>query len=206
VAHRDGIGHQRGDQQLVNDSLILGRRQEIRADLSNCVSLALCYASAMATGAMKAVRLLFGVTFFVLGPCSLIWALASAWRTHAFLERSVAAQGTVVQLKVIRGLHADVGLAPVFTFTADGRSYTITSDYATNPPAFKIGERVVVHYEKGHPQEARLESFTQLWLFDIIGGGLGVVFTLAFLGVIFARTRPPRVYKRSDFPMTADQR
>jgi hypothetical protein len=160
----------------------------------------------MAIGAMRAVRLLFGVTFFVLGPCSLVWSLVSAYRTHAFLARSVAAQGVVVQLKEIRGLHADTGLAPVFTFTADGRNYTIASNYATSPPAFKIGEHVIVHYEKGHPEEARLESFTQLWLFDIIGGALGALFTLAFLGVIFARTGPPRVYKRSDFPMTADRR
>jgi hypothetical protein len=160
----------------------------------------------MATGTMKAVRLLFGVTFFVLGPCSLVWSLVSAWRTHAFLERSVAAQGTVVQFKAIRSLHSNTGFAPIFTFTADGRSYTIASDYATSPPAFKIGEHVIVHYEKGHPEQARLESFTQLWLFDLIGGALGAVFTLAFLGVIFARTRPPRIYKRSDFPMTADQR
>ena len=161
----------------------------------------------MAAGALRAVRLLFGITFFVLGPCSLIWALVSAWRTHLFLERSVSAQSTVVQLKLIRGLHhSNDGFAPTFTFAADGRNYTVTSDYATAPPAFKIGEHVIVHYEKGHPERARLESFTQLWLFDLIGGALGALFTLAFLGVIFARTRPPRVYKRSDFPMTADRR
>lgn len=156
---------------------------------------------------MRAVRWLLGITFFVLGPCSLVWSLVSAYRTHAFLARSVAAQGTVVQLKVTRGLHSDIGFAPVFAFPADdGRSYTVTSEYATAPPAFKVGEHVVVHYEKGHPEEARLESFSQLWLFDIIGGALGAVFTLAFLGTIFARTGPPRVYKRSDFPMSADQR
>ncbi len=161
----------------------------------------------MATGAVRAIRLLLGVTFFVLGPCSLVWALVSAWRTHAFLARSVAAPGVVVQLKVTRGLHSDIGFAPVFTFTdVDGRSYTVISEFATAPPAFKIGEHVVVHYAKGHPEKARLESFTQLWLFDIIGGALGTLFTLAFLGVIFAHARPPRVYKRSDFPMTADQR
>jgi Protein of unknown function (DUF3592) len=160
----------------------------------------------MPSGAVRSVRLLFGVTFFVLGPCSLVWTLVSAWRTHSFLERSVAAQGTVVQFKVIRGLHSNTGFAPIFTFTADGRNYTITSNYATSPPAFKIGEHVVVHYAKGHPEEARLESFTQLWLFDIIGGALGALFTLVLLGVIFARSGPPRVYKRSDLPMTADQR
>ena len=161
----------------------------------------------MATGTLRAVRLLLGITFFVLGPCSLVGALVSAWRTHAFLARSVAVQGTVVQFKLVRGLHhANDGFAPIFTFAADGRSYTLVSDYATAPPAFKVGERVTVHYEKGHPEEARLESFSQLWLFDLIAGSLGALFTLAFLGVIFARAGPPRVYKRSDFPMTADPR
>jgi hypothetical protein len=162
----------------------------------------------MATGAQRAVRLLFGVAFFVLGPCALAWALISAYRTHTFLQRSVTAQATIVRLNAVRSLrHRTWSYQPVFTFTADdGRSYTLTSNYATNPPAFKAGEHATVHYEKDHPEQARLDSFTQLWMFDVIDGALGGLFTLLFLGVIFARARPPRIYKRSDLPITADQR
>ncbi|MGB6692307.1 MAG: DUF3592 domain-containing protein [Terracidiphilus sp.] len=162
----------------------------------------------MASGAQGAVRLLFGVAFFVLGPCALAWALISAYRTHTFLQRSVTAQATIVRLNVVRSLRRRTrGYEPVFIFTADdGRTYTINSNYATNPPAFKIGERATAHYEKGHPEQARLDSFTQLWMFDVIDGAVGALFTLLFLGVIFARAKPPRVYKRSDLSMTADQR
>lgn len=162
----------------------------------------------MASGAQRAVRLLFGVTFFLLGPCALAWALISAYRTHAFLQRSVTAQATIVRLNAVRSLrHRTVSYEPVFTFTADdGRSYTIASNFATSPPAFKVGEHATAHYEKGHPEQARLNSFAQLWIFDVIDGAVGALFTLLFICVIFARARPPRVYKRSDLPMTADQR
>lgn len=154
-------------------------------------------------------RILFGVTFFVFGPCLLLAALISAWRTHLFLRGSESSLATVVQLKEIHSLHrrAEVSYAPVFTFVArDGRTYTLTSDMATHPSAFKVGEDATAHYPAGHPEQARLDSFSQLWLFDLIEAIFGVIFTLLMLAVIFARQGQPRVYSRSEFPIAGDQR
>lgn len=153
-------------------------------------------------------RILFGVTFFVSGPCVLVAALVSAYRTHVFLQSSTAAEATVVQMKEVRSLNLiERRYAPVFTFTAgDGRTYTLASKMATNPPAFKVGEHVMAHYQTGHPEQARLDSFAQLWLFDLIEGAFGVIFTLLMLAVIFARKGQPRVYSRADFPTSRDQR
>jgi len=155
------------------------------------------------SGRARPLRILFGVTFFVFGPCVLLWALISLYRTHVFLHSSQSADATVIQMKEILSLnHARRSYAPVFTFLAgDGRSYTVTSKMANNPPAFKVGEHATAHYEKGHPELARLDSFSQLWLFDLSEGILGFLFTLLLLAVIFARKGQPRVYRRADFPM-----
>jgi hypothetical protein len=147
-------------------------------------------------------RILFGLTFFVLGPCLLVWSLVSLNRTRNFLRGSESAAATVIQMNEIRSFNQTRrSYAPVFAFTAsDGRTYTLTSNMASNPPAFKVGEHVLAHYQAGHPEKARLDSFAQLWLLDLIDGVFGIIFTLLMVAVIFARKGEPRVYKRSDFP------
>lgn len=158
----------------------------------------------MASGRQgRPLRILFGVSFFVLGPCMLVAAFISAYRTHMFLRGSESAAATIIQMKEVRSLnHARRSYAPIFTFIAgDGHSYTVNSDMATNPPAFKVGEHATAHYERGHPDLARLDSFSQLWLFDLMEGIFGLLFTLLLLAVIFARQNQPRVYSRADFPM-----
>jgi hypothetical protein len=147
-------------------------------------------------------KVLFGVTFFLLGPCLLAAALISAYRTHAFLSTSEAAEATVIRLQEFWNLnHTTASYAPVFTFAAgDGRAYTVTSNMATNPPVFKVGEHAQAHYPKGHPEQARLDSFSQLWLMDVANEIIGSIFTLLLLALFFARKGTPRIYSRTDFP------
>jgi len=87
----------------------------------------------MASGAKGGPwRILFGLTFFVFGPCLLIVALVSAYRTHVFLRTSETAQATIVEMKEFHNMNkTSWSYAPVFTFTADGRPYTVASSLAS---------------------------------------------------------------------------
>jgi len=151
----------------------------------------------MALGPMRGIRLLFVVVFFVLGPVQLAMALLSAWSTQRFLQRNPAAQAEVVQLKpVIFQTHPGrPSYAAVFTFTAeDGRSYTVRSETASRPPAYKIGQKLTVHYEKDHPERARIDSFLELWAVALFHGVVGVFFTGLMLIAMFVRVGTPRTY------------
>jgi hypothetical protein len=147
-------------------------------------------------------RLLFGITFFVFGPCLLIAALISAHRTQVFLRSSESAPATVIQMHEFHNMNkTSWSYAPVFTFaTDDGRTYTVASSLATYPPAFKVGQHATAHYQKGHPEQAKLESFTQLWLMDLINGIIGSISSLLLLFLLFARKGEPRIYLRENFP------
>lgn len=69
--------------------------------------------------------------------------------------------------------------APVFEFVAaDGRTYTVTSGTASNPPAYGTGEIVRVLYLPHSPTHARLKGVMQLWLFPLISGPLGAFYAL----------------------------
>jgi hypothetical protein len=147
------------------------------------------------------LRIVFKLTFLALGPCLLAFSLVSAYQTKRFLRQSITSQAIIVQLKQVHsGRHAKTSYAPVFTFPAEnGRAYTVTSRMSSNPPAFKVGQVATVHYAKDHPEQARLDSFLELWLFDIIGGVIGVIFSLLMIAVIFGRKGQPRIYSRSSF-------
>lgn len=161
----------------------------------------------MASRLANPVRLLFGVTFFVMGPCALLWAVVSAYNTHVFLSRSIAVPATIVGMHAQQNLRSVTNYAPVFTFTADdGRTYTVTSYMGSSVSTFEVGEHVTAHYDTGHPEQARLATFGQLWMFDLIVGAVSVFGTLLFLVVVFGRMGPPRVYKRSDFPPSRQMR
>lgn len=72
---------------------------------------------------------------------------------------------------------------PVVSFRV-GTAQTIRfqSIAHSNPPEYELGDSVRVLYDPGCPSEARIRSFTSLWLLPIVLGGLGLIFTV--LGVV----------------------
>jgi hypothetical protein len=134
-------------------------------------------------------------TFLVIGPLFLLGALISTRSTQMFLRRSVTTEGRIVALKPVHSTRDNsVTYAPVFRFDVPGSHFaTVVSHTSSNPPVFKLGEFVTVHYEQGHPQDAVIDSFGQLWLGDVIFGSLGTVFTgISILVLVATRKRRPR--------------
>jgi hypothetical protein len=99
--------------------------------------------------------------------------------TSVWLYRSTPAHGSVVGLVKVEAQDGNgINYAPRFTFKAeDGRTYTVTSSLASNPPEFEIGQEVSVRYVETKPASATIDSFGQLWIFSIVFAGLGAFFT-----------------------------
>jgi hypothetical protein len=130
--------------------------------------------------------------WLVTGLCTIAVAFGFGVYTSVFLIRSVATKGTIVDLVPERDEENDtVNYASTFTFIAvDGKTYTVTSGVATNPPGFKVGQDVQVYYLKSHPANAKLASFWQLWFVTILCAGLGLFFSGAgYLLLRFERRR-----------------
>lgn len=100
--------------------------------------------------------------------------------------------------------------APVFNFVVPhGRTYTIASYTGSNPPDFKIGKRVNVLYEKGNPENAKINSVGQLWLIEIVFGIMGLswflreLLSLELIGAAVHRLRP-RCFNSSSRMLLSD--
>jgi len=120
-----------------------------------------------------------------IGLAALVFGAFLALNTRTFLSRSLEAQGDVVALEErtrIRSPHALIH--PVVAFkTLSGRSVRFTSPSGSFPPESAVGDRVAVLYQAEQPEAARIRSFSSLWLFPLVFGGVGAVFL--FLAAVF---------------------
>ena len=113
---------------------------------------------------------------------NLMWVLmlgAAYYYGHTSWELSrsgASAVGTVVALKESPATEeSGVTYAPVIKYDADGQAYTFTSNNSSDPPAYKIGQKVDIIYDPAQPSRARVNSWGELWLMPLILGAAAAV-------------------------------
>jgi Protein of unknown function (DUF3592) len=129
--------------------------------------------------------------FCLVGPLFLLIAIGSAVHRAVFIHSARQAEGTVIEMRPTRSTRTGAGTyIPVFQFTADdGRGYIIVSDVSVRSNAFSTGEQVRVLYERGHPENARMDAFTPLWLFSMVFGVVGAAFSIIPAFIVSNRVR-----------------
>ena len=114
------------------------------------------------------------------GTAALIGGALMALGSRQFLSRAAEAQGEVVALEErtrIKSPHPLIHPVVVFK-TLSGQSVRFTSPSGSFPPEAAVGDRVSVLYQAGQPEAARIRSFSSLWLFPLVFGGVGLAFLL----------------------------
>lgn len=79
---------------------------------------------------------------------------------------------------------------PVVQFTSSsGGAVEFRGSTGASPPVYRKGERVTVLYNPETPDNARIDSFTDLWLGSLITGTIGLVFTCIGAGFLIVRAQ-----------------
>ena len=120
--------------------------------------------------------LLFGFIFFAISG-GLIYHQYNLART------GVQAEGEVLSLASVCD---DEGCtyAPVVRFQAeDGRTVTFESSYSASPPAYEVGEKVMVIYPTDKPEKAELKGAGAVFRYIFTGvGAIIILFGLVMFG------------------------
>jgi hypothetical protein len=129
--------------------------------------------------------LLVGI-FCAAGPVVLVVAAVTGVERALSIRSSSSADGVVLALRSIPG-STKKSLAPIFRFTAlNGMTFTVTSNIYERPSAWQLGGRLRVLYQEDRPENARIDSFWQLWMpqfvFGVLGGGFSFIPLLIFIG------------------------
>jgi Protein of unknown function (DUF3592) len=102
--------------------------------------------------------------------------------TRSFVQSASRAQGTVIRLDENRGGPESY---PVFTFRdAKGQAHEIESNTGENPPAYKIGDAVTLLYQSNRPANAEIDSFFNVWGWNIVLGGVGIFHFVLGFGIL----------------------
>jgi hypothetical protein len=120
------------------------------------------------------------------GPVMILVAAGTGIERAFFIRSSASADGVVVALRRVPG-STKKSLAPIIRFTAqNGMSFTVGSNIYQSPSTWQLGGHVRVLYQEDRPENARIDTFWQLWMpqfvLGIVGGGFSVIPLLVFLG------------------------
>ncbi|MHC6225422.1 DUF3592 domain-containing protein [Pseudomonas sp. X10] len=117
--------------------------------------------------------------FVFVGLAILMAGYSSYQRTKSFLSDALASQGHVIDLLSTQGSDSTAYKAIVQFETGAGQTFELISSVATNPPLYTVGEVVEILYSPTNPDEARIDSFFEVWGAATILGPIGGSFVLA---------------------------
>lgn len=104
------------------------------------------------------------------------------------------AEATVTELERV-GTSDTAGQTwrPVFSLPVEGKVYLIRSSSSSNPPAYKVGEKVEMLYPAANPTEAVTNTFWGLYIWPVALFGFaameGLVVLALFLTSVYLRRR-----------------
>jgi Protein of unknown function (DUF3592) len=138
---------------------------------------------------VKIVVYLFVGLVCVVGPGLLLIAAVTGVERALFLRSAATAEGAIIALRDTQSAGSK-SFFPIFQFkAANGKSYTVTSNIAERPTSWRLGGPVRVLYQPDRPENARIDSFAQLWMLQVVVGVVGAAFSTIPVLVLIRRFR-----------------
>jgi hypothetical protein len=111
-----------------------------------------------------------------LAPLMIVAGLIGAVNEWHLIRTALRAEATVVEMVERSGDHG-VTYAPVYTFKDQaGQEQKVHSRCSSCPPAYQVGDKIMVLYRSASPRDAQIQSFFDMWGWMAIVGGIGIVY------------------------------
>ncbi len=146
----------------------------------------------------------------VIGACFSLVSLPFLGFAYLFYASSTNSLSGTIQTNgtIVTTCNGDTSATchPIVSFrTQSGKSIQFASNFSSS--TMHAGDTVPVNYHPKDPQDAVISSFTSLWLFPVLLGGIGgfillVAIILFILALVFALGRRSRTSKTSAIPTT----
>ena len=123
---------------------------------------------------MKRGLLIAGWVLALVGPLMLVAAGIGFQHERAFIRRASTAQAVVVEMVEKRGNDGPT-FAPVYVFHDNsGQEQKIYSRTSSYPPAYRVGDKITVLYDRQAPQDAQIHGFFDMWGWMTIVASMGI--------------------------------
>lgn len=114
------------------------------------------------------------------GPFFLIVGLVLLGWNVIFLSDARSTEGEVVRLVESASSNTDgVSYKPEIRYAVPGgETFTRTTTWSTNPPVYRVGDRIKVLYDPDDPGTMVPDDFMGKWLMTLIFLGVGNILTI----------------------------
>ena len=131
-------------------------------------------------------NLYFVLCYLIISVALIVAGVIIWYRTKRFIETATRTTGTVIEL--VSRSSKRTTYSPKVRFKAlDGGEIVFTEPLSTNPPGYEINEQVTVLYDPHDYQRARVfKSKWRVYYFALLLGGLGVIFFIVYMIVLFS--------------------
>ena len=133
----------------------------------------------MPTFIARLIAYFFVGVMCAVGPLLLLIAFVTSIPTARFVLASTASDGKIIymQREFSRRFSKEV-YKPVVRFTTnDGQTHIFVAESRMGLVPLKAGDTLCVLYLNDHPETARIDTFPQLWMAQLILGVFGAFFT-----------------------------
>lgn len=97
-----------------------------------------------------------------------LWGVYAAYTGWQLQTKGVTTTGTVVQMEESSTSEGGCCVySPVVEFKVNGQNYIFESGNASDPPQYKVGDRVNVRYDPAAPNTAQIDSYFERWAFPV---------------------------------------
>ncbi len=94
-----------------------------------------------------------------------------------FLQNSVRSEGRVISILEIVDDEGSSSYAPVYTYTGnDLQVYTNAESIYSSPLRYKVGDPILILYNKEKPAEVKVDRFIYIWLVPMMLGIMALMF------------------------------
>ena len=133
---------------------------------------------------------LMGIVFLVAGLGLTAWGylnVKNKFDGSAFVKT----EGTVLRMREVESNeNTGVTWAPVIKFTdRAGNEHVFESTVSSDPPAYKVGDKVPILYPEGKPKDVFIDSFMEKWFTPIMLGVAGLIMFIVSFWMIFTGIR-----------------
>jgi predicted membrane channel-forming protein YqfA (hemolysin III family) len=118
------------------------------------------------------------LVFLLAGATLLVISIFFYVSTRKFLAKAKSTSGKILDNLRDENSEGSTTYKPRFSFAMeDGREVVVQSETGTSSP-FRKEQTVTVLYDPAKPEDARINTFVQLWLATVICAALGFIFAI----------------------------
>jgi hypothetical protein len=120
-----------------------------------------------------------------------LWGCYAAFTAYRLETNGVPTEGVVIDMDESSG-DGSPTYSPVVEYHINGQTYTFEGGISSNPPQYRVGERITIRYDKDDPSKAQIDKWSERWLMPVILIPAMCLTALLFNGIAFFSWRRGR--------------